>query len=127
MVPEDLKYTDEHEWVARIGADTVRVGITDYAQTQLGDVVFVQLPDLGEHVSAGQSIGEVESTKSVSDLYSPLDGEVTARNEELDSQPELVNSEPYGEGWMIELKLANPEALDGLMDAQAYQKLTEQG
>jgi glycine cleavage system H protein len=127
VVPEDLKYTNEHEWVARTGADTVRMGITDFAQTQLGDVVFVQLPEPGEHVSAGQAIGEVESTKSVSDLFSPLDGEVVARNENLDAQPELVNAEPYGDGWMIELRVADPAAVDGLLDAQAYQKLTEQG
>lgn len=127
MVPDDLKYTDEHEWVRATGADTVRVGITDFAQTQLGDVVFVQLPEPGERVTAGQAIGEVESTKSVSDLYSPLDGEVTARNEDLDAQPELVNAEPYGDGWMIELKITDPTALDGLLDADAYQKLTEQG
>ena len=127
MIPEDLKYTNEHEWVARTGADTVRLGITDFAQTQLGDVVFVQLPEPGEQVSAGQAIGEVESTKSVSDLFSPLDGEVVARNENLDSQPELVNAEPYGDGWMIELRVADAAAVDGLLDAQAYQKLTEQG
>ena len=127
MLPEDLKYTDEHEWVRTTGADTVRVGITDYAQTQLGDVVFVQLPEPGERVSAGQAIGEVESTKSVSDLYSPVDGEVTARNENLGSQPELVNAEPYEDGWMIEVKIADPTVLDGLLDAEAYQKLTEQG
>lgn len=127
MVPEDLKYTNEHEWVARTGADTVRMGITDFAQTQLGDVVFVQLPEPGEQVTAGQTIGEVESTKSVSDLFSPLDGEVVARNENLDAQPELVNAEPYGDGWMIELRVADAAAVDGLLDAQAYQKLTEQG
>jgi glycine cleavage system H protein len=127
VIPEDLKYTNEHEWVARTGADTVRLGITDFAQTQLGDVVFVQLPEPGEQVSAGQAIGEVESTKSVSDLFSPLDGEVVARNENLDSQPELVNAEPYGDGWMIELRVADAAAVDGLLDAQAYQKLTEQG
>jgi glycine cleavage system H protein len=127
VIPEDLKYTNEHEWVARTGADTVRLGITDFAQTQLGDVVFVQLPEAGEQVSAGQAIGEVESTKSVSDLFSPLDGEVVARNENLDSQPELVNAEPYGDGWMIELRVADAAAVDGLLDAQAYQKLTEQG
>ena len=127
MIPEELKYTDEHEWVARTGADTVRVGITDYAQTQLGDVVFVQLPEPGERVSAGQALGEVESTKSVSDLYSPLDGEVVTRNENLESQPELVNAEPYGDGWMIELRLTDPESFDGLLAAAAYQKLTEQG
>jgi glycine cleavage system H protein len=127
VIPEDLKYTNEHEWVARTGADTVRLGITDFAQTQLGDVVFVQLPEPGEQVAAGQAIGEVESTKSVSDLFSPLDGEVVARNENLDSQPELVNAEPYGDGWMIELRVADAAAVDGLLDAQAYQKLTEQG
>ncbi|HEX9339023.1 MAG TPA: glycine cleavage system protein GcvH [Pseudonocardiaceae bacterium] len=127
MVPEDLKYTDEHEWVARVGADTVRVGITDFAQTQLGDVVFVQLPDLGEQVSAGQAIGEVESTKSVSDLYSPVAGEIVTRNENLETQPELVNADPYGDGWMIEVRIADQGAVDGLLDAEAYQKLTEQG
>jgi glycine cleavage system H protein len=127
VIPEDLKYTNEHEWVARTGPDTVRLGITDFAQTQLGDVVFVQLPEPGEQVAAGQAIGEVESTKSVSDLFSPLDGEVVARNENLDSQPELVNAEPYGDGWMIELRVADAAAVDGLLDAQAYQKLTEQG
>ena len=127
MIPEDLKYTNEHEWVARTGADTVRLGITDFAQTQLGDVVFVQLPEPGEQVSAGQTIGEVESTKSVSDLFSPLDGEVVARNENLDSQPELVNAEPYGDGWMIELRVADAAAVDELLDARSYQKLTEQG
>ncbi|HEX4701326.1 MAG TPA: glycine cleavage system protein GcvH [Pseudonocardiaceae bacterium] len=127
MVPEDLKYTQEHEWVARTGDDTVRVGITDFAQTQLGDVVFVQLPEPGERVSTGQAIGEVESTKSVSDLFSPLDGVVLTRNEALDSQPELVNAAPYGDGWMIELRVTTPGAVDGLLDATAYQKLTEQG
>jgi len=127
VIPEDLKYTDEHEWVRVTGADTVRIGITDYAQTQLGDVVFVQLPEPGERVSAGQAIGEVESTKSVSDLYAPVDGEVTARNENLEAQPELVNAEPYEDGWMIEVKIADPTVLDGLLNAEAYQKLIEQG
>jgi glycine cleavage system H protein len=127
VVPKELKYTEEHEWVVRTGADTVRMGITDFAQTQLGDVVFVQLPEPGEQVSAGQAIGEVESTKSVSDLFSPLDGEVVARNETLDQQPELVNAEPYEGGWMIELRVADAAAVDELLDAEAYQKLTEQG
>ncbi|HVV24200.1 MAG TPA: glycine cleavage system protein GcvH [Pseudonocardiaceae bacterium] len=127
MVPEELKYTQEHEWVARTSDDTVRVGITDYAQEQLGDVVFVQLPEPGETVTAGQAIGEVESTKSVSDIYAPLDGEIVARNENLDSQAELVNSDPYGEGWMIDIRVSDPDSLDGLLDAEAYQKLTEQG
>ena len=127
MVPEELKYTQEHEWVLRTGVDSVRVGITDFAQTQLGDVVFVQLPGVGEQVTAGQAVGEVESTKSVSDINAPLAGEVTARNDALDASPELVNSDPYGEGWMIEIKLADPSQVDGLLDAGAYQKLTEQG
>jgi glycine cleavage system H protein len=126
VVPEELSYTQEHEWVARTDVDTVRVGITDFAQTQLGDVVFVQLPDLGEQITAGQAIGEVESTKSVSDLYAPLSGEVVARNDALDQQPELVNSDPYSEGWMIEVKIASPGALDELIDAAEYRKLTEQ-
>ncbi len=126
MVPEELKYTQEHEWVALVGADSVRVGITDFAQTQLGDVVFVQLPEVGEQVTAGQSVGEVESTKSVSDIYVPLAGEVIGRNEALDASPELVNSDPYGEGWMIEIKLADPTELDELLDADAYRRLSEQ-
>ncbi|HEX5400988.1 MAG TPA: glycine cleavage system protein GcvH [Pseudonocardiaceae bacterium] len=127
MVPEELKYTQEHEWVVRTGPDTVRVGITDYAQEQLGDVVFVQLPEQGEQVTAGQAIGEVESTKSVSDIFSPLDGEIVARNESLDSQAELVNSDPYGEGWMIDIRVTDPSTVDELLGAEAYQKLTEQG
>jgi glycine cleavage system H protein len=126
VVPEELRYTQEHEWVSRTDVDTVRVGITDYAQTQLGDVVFVQLPDIGEQITAGQAIGEVESTKSVSDLYAPLSGEVVARNDALDQQPELVNSDAYTEGWMIEIKIASPDALDELIDADEYRKLTEQ-
>lgn len=126
MVPEELKYTAEHEWVAVTGADSVRIGITDYAQRQLGDVVFVQLPDTGEQVSAGQTLGEVESTKSVSDIFAPLEGEVTARNDTLEERPELVNSDPYGEGWMIELRLGDVTALDNLLDAAAYRKLAEQ-
>lgn len=126
MVPEELKYTQEHEWVARTGEDSVRIGITDFAQTQLGDVVFVQLPEVGEQVTAGQAVGEVESTKSVSDINVPVGGEVVGRNDALDASPELVNSDPYGDGWMIEVKLADGAALDGLLDAEAYRQLTEQ-
>lgn len=125
MVPEELKYTHEHEWVLRTGADSVRVGITDFAQTQLGDVVFVQLPEVGEQLTAGQTVGEVESTKSVSDLFAPLDGSVVARNEALDQQPELINSDPYGEGWMFEITVAEPETIDTLLDADAYKAITE--
>lgn len=127
MVPENLKYTEEHEWVARTGEDTVRVGITDFAQSQLGDVVFVELPDPGTEFTKGQTIGEVESTKSVSEVFSPLNGAVLARNEILDTEPELINADPYGEGWMFELRLTAPNQLDELLDAEAYQKLTEQG
>ncbi len=126
MIPEELKYTEEHEWVLRTGEDTVRVGITDYAQEQLGEVVFVQLPELGEQVGAGQTLGEVESTKSVSEIYAPVAGEVIARNDALDQQSDLVNSDPYGEGWIVELRLTDPSAVDDLLDAAAYQEIAEQ-
>ncbi|MER6992600.1 glycine cleavage system protein GcvH [Saccharopolyspora hirsuta] len=124
--PDDIKYTEEHEWVQRTGEDTVRIGITEYAQQQLGDVVFVQLPELEQRVTAGEAMGEVESTKSVSDIYAPVTGEVTARNEGLEDEPELVNSEPLGGGWMVEIKLADPDQLAGLLDAEGYQKLIDQ-
>lgn len=120
MFPDDLKYTDEHEWV-RAGGESVRVGITDFAQDQLGDIVFVQLPDVGTVVSAGDAIGELESTKSVSEVYAPVSGEITAVNEALNATPELVNSDAFGEGWLFELRLTDAGALDGLMDAAAYQ------
>lgn len=123
MVPEELKYTQEHEWVARAGSDTVRVGITDYAQDQLGDVVFVQMPEPGERVTAGNAVGEVESTKSVSDVFAPLTGTVTARNEALDDQPDLINSDPYGAGWVLEIELSDPAEAAGLLDAAAYGEL----
>lgn len=126
MIPEDLKYTHEHEWVQRKGEDTVRVGITDYAQDQLGDVVFVQLPEVGQSVAPGTAVGEVESTKSVSDIFAPIGGEVVARNEELDAAPELVNSDPYGSGWMVEIRLADADSYDSLLDAGDYRKLLEQ-
>lgn len=126
MVPEDLRYTEEHEWVGPTEPGTVRVGITDYAQSQLGDVVHVQLPEVGESVTPGDPIGEVESTKSVSDVYAPVAGEVVASNAALDERPELVNSDPYGEGWMIEIKLADEAALDALMGAADYRGRIEQ-
>jgi glycine cleavage system H protein len=126
VIPDDLKYTNEHEWVARTGDDTVRVGITDYAQQQLGDIVFVQLPPVGETTGRGDSLGEVESTKNVSDIYAPLSGEVVAANEELDEQPELINSDPYGKGWIAELRLDDPAELDDLLDADDYRELLEQ-
>jgi glycine cleavage system H protein len=125
VTPEELKYTEEHEWLASTAATTVRVGITEYAQQQLGDVVFVELPEVGKSVSAGDPVGEVESTKSVSEIFAPVDGEVTAVNSALDGQPELINSDPYGEGWILELSVSGADVLDGLLDATAYQQLTE--
>ncbi|MGV0793751.1 glycine cleavage system protein GcvH [Mycolicibacterium sp. XJ1819] len=122
-IPADLTYTDEHEWVKRTGDDTVRVGITDYAQSALGDVVFVQLPDVGAEVTAGESFGEVESTKSVSDLYAPVSAKVVAVNGDLEGAPELINSDPYGEGWLVDLQVdaaALDDALGGLLDADGY-------
>ena len=116
--PEDLGYTAEHEWVREQGGGVVRIGITSYAQDALGDVVYVTLPEEGTSVEAGASCGEVESTKSVSDVYAPVTGTVSARNEALDATPELVNSDPYGEGWMFEVRLEG-EAPE-LMDVEAY-------
>jgi glycine cleavage system H protein len=121
--PQDLRYTPEHEWV-RVGSDgVVRVGITAFAQDALGDVVYVSLPTLGDSVSAGDACGEVESTKSVSDLYAPLSGEIVALNEALDSAPELVNSDPYGLGWMYDVKLTDAGAAESLLDLEAYRAL----
>lgn len=126
-IPLDLHYTVEHEWVRRTGEDTVRVGITDFAQSALGDVVFVQLPDADSDVVAGESFGEVESTKSVSDLYAPVSAKVVAVNGDLEGSPDLVNSDPYGAGWLLELQ-ADPAALDaafeGLLDPEAYRATT---
>ena len=118
--PEDLRYTSDHEWVRETGAGTVRVGITHYAQEALGDVVYVSLPAVGDSITAGDSCGEVESTKSVSDLYAPLAGTITAVNESLDATPELVNSAPYTDGWMYELELAEGADTSGLLDVEAY-------
>jgi glycine cleavage system H protein len=122
VYPDDLRYTAEHEWVRSPGEaeGSVRIGITDFAQEQLGDIVYVQLPDVGEEITAGAPCGELESTKSVSDLYAPLTGQVVARNDELDSSPEQVNSDPYGAGWMIEVVPADPSDLDGLLNAREY-------
>ncbi|GAB3116925.1 glycine cleavage system protein GcvH [Janibacter alkaliphilus] len=120
--PEDLRYTTDHEWVKETGEGTVRIGITDYAQDALGDVVYVSLPAVGDSLSAGDTCGEVESTKSVSDVYAPLAGEVTAVNAALDATPELVNSDPYGEGWMYEIRLGEGADLSGLLDASGYQE-----
>jgi glycine cleavage system H protein len=119
VYPEDLQYTKDHEWV-RTDGDTLRVGVTDYAQEALGDIVFVTLPDVGAEVSAGTPCGEIESTKSVSDVYAPVTGTVVSRNESLDTAPELINSDPYGDGWMLEIRPSG-DAAEGLLDAQAYQ------
>ena len=122
-IPPDLHYTAEHEWIRRTGDGTVRVGITDFAQEALGDVVFVRLPDEGTDLTSGEAFGEVESTKSVSDLYAPVSAKVVAVNEDLDASPELVNSDPYGGGWLIELQVdsdAVQKAFDELLDAEAY-------
>jgi glycine cleavage system H protein len=126
VIPDDLRYTAEHEWVRDLGDGRVRIGITHYAQDALGDVVYVSLPDVGTAVDAGQSLGEVESTKSVSEIYAPVAGEVTGGNGALEAQPELVNADPYGEGWIAEIRLGDGAALDGLLDAAAYAALTAQ-
>ena len=122
MYPEDLKYTSEHEWVRSPGESdgSVRVGITDYAQEALGDIVYVSLPDVGAELGDGAAVGELESTKSVSDVYAPLAGTVTARNEALDTTPELVNSDPYGEGWLFRVDV---EATGDLLSAEQYAAL----
>ena len=125
MNPEDLRYTPEHEWVRTTGENRIRVGITDYAQDALGDVVFVSLPDVGASVTAGQSFAEVESTKSVSEIYAPASGSIVARNETLETRPELVNSDPYGDGWIVELELTDGASLDSLLDAAGYESLTQ--
>lgn len=124
MNPDDLRYTEEHEWARRDGK-RVTVGITHYAQDALGDVVYVDLPATGTRVEAGQPFGEVESTKSVSDLYAPVNGTIVERNETLESAPELVNSDPYGQGWMVVIEADQPEDVDGLLDAARYGELTE--
>jgi glycine cleavage system H protein len=123
--PPDLHYTPEHEWV-RDGNDAVRVGITAYAQEALGDIVFVNLPEVGTDVSAGDALGEVESTKSVNDIYAPVAGTVTAVNSSLDEHPDLVNSDPYGEGWLVEIRPADASAAASLLDADAYQETLDQ-
>ncbi|MEU4458817.1 glycine cleavage system protein GcvH [Nocardia fluminea] len=125
QTPEELRYTEEHEWVRRTSPTAVRVGITDYAQSQLGDVVFVQLPDVDKDVTEGESIAEVESTKSVSDIYAPLTGKVVAVNEVLVQTPETLNEDPYNEGWLFELAFDDEATLDSalgeLLDAAGYQ------
>ena len=125
MYPEELRYTAEHEWVRSTDAGTLVFGITEFAQDSLGDIVYVSLPDLGTALVAGAPCGEVESTKSVSDLYAPLAGEVIGRNSALDAAPEIVNTDPYGEGWMVEVRPVNPTDIDGLLSAADYRALVE--
>ncbi|ABL05295.1 glycine cleavage system protein GcvH [Mycobacterium ulcerans] len=125
-IPADLHYTAEHEWIRRTAEDTVRVGITDFAQSALGDVVFVQLPDVGAEVTAGETFGEVESTKSVSDLFAPISGKVAAVNADLEATPQLVNTDPYGAGWLLDVQVEGSDvaalesALAALLDVQTY-------
>lgn len=123
-IPADLRYSSDHEWV-RVDGATVTIGITEYAQDALGDVVFVEMPDSGASVAAGESFSEVESTKSVSDIYAPVGGSIVEVNAALESTPELLNSDPYGAGWICRIEVANAAELDALMDADAYRALTE--
>jgi glycine cleavage system H protein len=125
VIPEDLRYTEAHEWVRDLGDGVVRIGITDHAQSQLGDIVFVELPAVGDEVAAGAAVGEIDSTKSASEIYSPVSGTVVAVNDALESNPELVNSGPYEAGWMLEVRVggATPGIPDDLLDAAAYQEL----
>jgi glycine cleavage system H protein len=127
VYPDDLKYSSEHEWVRSPGESdgSVRVGITHYAQDALGDIVYVSLPEVGTETSAGDTVGELESTKSVSDVFAPVSGKVVARNEALDASPELVNSDPYGEGWLFEVSGAKADEIEALMDAAAYEASLE--
>ncbi|MDO3380161.1 glycine cleavage system protein GcvH [Geoalkalibacter halelectricus] len=123
--PEDLKYTEEHEWVL-VEDELVTVGITDFAQDSLGDVVFVELPEVGVKVEAGKAFGVVESVKAVSDIYSPVTGEVVEVNEELPETPEILNTSPYEDGWMVKIRLSDPGELDELLDAESYREFIEE-
>lgn len=125
-VPSELRYTKSHEWVDVAGDGTVTVGVTDYAQQALGDLVFVELPDPGENVEAGDTCAVVESVKAASDVYAPLAGEVVEVNEQLAEAPELVNEDPFGEGWLFKLSVADEGDIEGLLDAEAYQALVEE-
>ena len=125
--PEELKYTKEHEWLQKDDGDRARVGITDFAQDALGDVVYVDLPEEGTEVRAGEPFGEVESTKSVSDIFSPVSGRIVERNTNLEDQPELVNEDPYGEGWMVVIEMSDTSELEELLSAESYQSFAEEG
>lgn len=122
--PEDLRYTKEHEW-ARLKGDVVTIGITEYAQDSLGEIVFVELPEEGAEVNQGESIGSLESVKAVSDLFSPISGTVSEINDSLSDSPEMINEDPYGDAWMVRIKISNKSELDGLMDAASYKKFVE--
>ncbi|MEU2314874.1 glycine cleavage system protein GcvH [Streptomyces albidoflavus] len=126
-IPEELKYTEEHNWVRVLPGGAAQVGITSYAQTQLGDIVFVELPKVGQAPDAGQAMGVIESVKAATDLYSPLAGKVTAVNDELEASPELINEEPYGDGWMVEIQPSDAGALNDLLDAAKYQGIVSGG
>jgi glycine cleavage system H protein len=123
-IPDHLRYSSDHEWISRDG-NTVTIGITDYAQDSLGDVVFVELPDIGQEVAANDTFTEVESTKSVSDIYAPVSGTISETNTTLDDQPDLLNSDPYGEGWICRIEMSDASQFDDLLDAAAYRELTE--
>jgi glycine cleavage system H protein len=125
QVPEDLFYSEEHEWL-RLEGDVAIVGITDFAQDQLGDIVYVDLPEVGSTIELGSVVGELESTKSVSDIFSPVSGEVIARNSELDGSAELINTDPYGEGWLFKVRPSDGDATDGLLTAEGYQAIIAQ-
>jgi glycine cleavage system H protein len=126
MVPADLRYTKEHEWV-RVSGDEATVGITDFAAAQLGDIVFVELPAAGRTLDQYAAFGVVESVKAVSDLFAPISGEVVATNDQLATKPELVNGDPYGDGWIVRVRLADASQVDDLLDAAAYEALTAEG
>ena len=123
-VPSELRYTKEHEWVQELTATRFRIGITDYAQAALGDIVYIQLPKMGNDVSADKVCGEVESTKSVSEIYAPITGKIVLVNEKLESNPEVINSDPYGAGWIAEIEISTPILSEKLLSAQDYQNLT---
>jgi glycine cleavage system H protein len=122
-IPQELRYTKEHEWISGTGP-IVKVGITDFAQAALGDIVYIQLPKVGNTVKADAVCGEVESTKSVSEIYSPLSGKIVSVNESLNSQPEIINGDPYGSGWICEIEVADVSAINGLLTAQQYSEIT---
>ena len=123
LVPENLRYTKEHEWIAELSSTKFRIGITDYAQSALGDIVYIQLPKIGSDVKANSVCGEVESTKSVSEIYAPISGKVIAINNNLDSKPEIINSDPYGEGWIVEIEISSIKLAETLLSVLDYQNL----